>query len=202
MTGVSFLGQLCGSNSTSFCTPVGNAYLCCVVHRIDKYDSENYQQSLAAINTGRAFHQSVAIKTSRDWAGSMGSIRSVIGANKSKIFVDAGCYEAAFSWKLADEWAWHVQGLLTRVRDNNRHVQEAACSALATLEEAAGRELLPRLPAILRTVAAALAMYGRKNLRILYDAISTLADAVGSALAEVSSNSAQTLLRTHSGHVL
>ncbi len=85
----------------------------------------------------------------------------------------------------ADDLAWHVQGLLTRVRDNNRHVQEAACSALATLEEAAGGELLPRLPAILRTVAAALAMYGRKNLRILYDAISTLADAVGSALAEV-----------------
>ena len=28
-------------------------------------------------------------------------------------------------------------------------------------------------------------VYGRKNLRILYDAISTLADAVGSALAEV-----------------
>ena len=78
-----------------------------------------------------------------------------------------------------------MQGLLTRVRDNNRHVQEAACSALATLEEVAGPELLPRLPAILRTVAAALAMYGRKNLRILYDAISTLADAVGNALAEV-----------------
>lgn len=78
-----------------------------------------------------------------------------------------------------------MQGLLTRVRDNNRHVQEAACSALATLEEVAGPELLPRLPAILKTVAAALAMYGRKNLRILYDAISTLADAVGNALAEV-----------------
>ena len=28
-------------------------------------------------------------------------------------------------------------------------------------------------------------VYGRKNLRILYDAISTLADTVGSALAEV-----------------
>ena len=28
-------------------------------------------------------------------------------------------------------------------------------------------------------------MYGRKNLRILYDAISTLCDAIGGALAEV-----------------
>ena len=51
-----------------------------------------------------------------------------------------------------------VQGLLTRVRDNNKHVQEAACSALATLEEAAGRELLEssRITAILKTFAAAL----------------------------------------------
>ena len=30
-------------------------------------------------------------------------------------------------------------------------------------------------------------MYGRKNLRILYDAISTLCDAIGGALAEVRS---------------
>ncbi len=52
-------------------------------------------------------------------------------------------------------WA---QGLLTRVRDANKHVQEAACSALATLEEAAGRELLEssRITAILKTLAAAL----------------------------------------------
>ena len=51
-----------------------------------------------------------------------------------------------------------MQGLLTRVRDNNKHVQEAACSALATLEEAAGRELLEssRITAILKTFAAAL----------------------------------------------
>ena len=38
-----------------------------------------------------------------------------------------------------------VQGLLARVLDYNKHVQEAACSALATLEEEAGLELLPRL---------------------------------------------------------
>lgn len=31
-------------------------------------------------------------------------------------------------------------------------------------------------------------MYGRKNLRILYDAISTLCDAVGGSLAEASSH--------------
>ena len=44
------------------------------------------------------------------------------------------------------------------MRDANKHVQEAACSALATLEEAAGRELLEssRITAILKTLAAAL----------------------------------------------
>ena len=77
-----------------------------------------------------------------------------------------------------------MQGLLERVCDGNTHVQEAACSALATLEEAAGPELRVHLPAILATLGAALAAYTRKNLRILYDAVSTLADAVGSALAE------------------
>lgn len=38
-----------------------------------------------------------------------------------------------------------MQGLLERVLDHNRHVQEAACSALATLAEEAGLDLTPRL---------------------------------------------------------
>jgi transportin-1 len=57
-----------------------------------------------------------------------------------------------------------AQGLLTRVGDGNRHVQEAACSALATLEESAGPELLPRLPAILKTLAAALQARMRERI--------------------------------------
>ena len=77
-----------------------------------------------------------------------------------------------------------MQGLLGRVRDHNRQVQEAACSALATLEEAAGGVLVPRLPAILDTLAGAVPVYSRRNLRLLYDSLSTLADAVGPALAE------------------
>jgi len=38
-----------------------------------------------------------------------------------------------------------LQGLLARVLDHNRHVQEAACSAFATLAEEAGLDLTPRL---------------------------------------------------------
>ena len=45
-----------------------------------------------------------------------------------------------------------------------------------------------------------LQMYGRKNLRILYDAISTLCDAIGGALAEVSLLQPTTI--TPPGHIL
>ena len=38
-----------------------------------------------------------------------------------------------------------MQGILRGVLDRNKHVQEAACSALATLEEAAGPHLEARL---------------------------------------------------------
>lgn len=40
------------------------------------------------------------------------------------------------------------QGLLGGVLDRNKHVQEAACSALATLEEAAGAALEGRLQVV------------------------------------------------------
>lgn len=84
--------------------------------------------------------------------------------------------------------AVHVmQGLLRHVLDTNKHVQEAACSALATLEEQFIPELLvPCLRVILETLAKACATYGRKNLRILYDAISTLAEMAGKELADPS----------------
>ena len=39
-----------------------------------------------------------------------------------------------------------VQGILRGVVDHNKHVQEAACSALATMEEEAGPQLDPWLP--------------------------------------------------------
>ena len=38
-----------------------------------------------------------------------------------------------------------VQGILERVLDHNKHVQEAACSALATIAEEGGPSLTPHL---------------------------------------------------------
>ncbi|XP_063238810.1 transportin-1 [Bacillus rossius redtenbacheri] len=69
--------------------------------------------------------------------------------------------------------------LLKRVLDGNKRVQEAACSAFATLEEEACTELVPYLGYILETLVFAFSKYQHKNLLILYDAIGTLADSVG-----------------------
>ena len=69
--------------------------------------------------------------------------------------------------------------LLKRILDSNKRVQEAACSAFATLEEEACTELVPYLGFILETLVFAFHKYQHKNLLILYDAIGTLADSVG-----------------------
>ncbi|TFK65620.1 transportin-PC [Pluteus cervinus] len=75
-----------------------------------------------------------------------------------------------------------MEGLLRMVLDNNKRVQEAGCSAFATLEEDAGPELAPYLDPVLRNLVFAFDKYQHKNMLILYDAIGTLADAVGRAL--------------------
>ncbi|XP_010910681.1 transportin-1 isoform X2 [Elaeis guineensis] len=75
-----------------------------------------------------------------------------------------------------------LMGLLRRILDTNKRVQEAACSAFATLEEEAAEELAPRLEIILQHLLCAFGKYQRRNLRIVYDAIGTLADAVGGEL--------------------
>ncbi|XP_074602885.1 transportin 1 isoform X1 [Brevipalpus obovatus] len=72
--------------------------------------------------------------------------------------------------------------LLKRILDANKRVQEAACSAFATLEEEACTELVPYLRFILETLVFAFNKYQHKNLLILYDAIGTLAESVGSHL--------------------
>lgn len=70
------------------------------------------------------------------------------------------------------------------VLDNNKRVQEAGCSAFATLEEDAGMELAPYLEPVLRNLVYAFDKYQHKNMLILYDAVGTLADAVGGALQD------------------
>ncbi|KAG1363579.1 putative Transportin-1 [Cocos nucifera] len=78
-----------------------------------------------------------------------------------------------------------LMGLLRRILDANKRVQEAACSAFATLEEEAAEELVPHLEVILQHLLCAYRKYQRRNLRIVYDAIGTLADAVGGELNQL-----------------
>ena len=72
--------------------------------------------------------------------------------------------------------------MLNRILDPNKRVQEAACSAFATLEEEACTELVPYLGDILQVLMTAFHRYQAKNLMMLYDAIGTLADSVGNHL--------------------
>lgn len=71
-----------------------------------------------------------------------------------------------------------MSGLLKCILDNNKRVQEAACSAFATLAEGACMELLPYLDQILSTLVQAFDKYQHKNLLNLYDAVGTLAESV------------------------
>ena len=76
-----------------------------------------------------------------------------------------------------------IGAVLKRLLDGNKRVQEAACSAVATLEEEAGARnqlTAARVDTILQHLLHAFNHYQRKNLRILYDALGTLADQVGS----------------------
>ncbi|KAG6335827.1 hypothetical protein ID866_3263 [Astraeus odoratus] len=79
-----------------------------------------------------------------------------------------------------------MEGLLRMVLDDNKRVQEAGCSAFATLEEDAGIELVPYLEPVLRNLVFAFQKYQHKNMLILYDAVGTLADSVGRALSNPS----------------
>eukprot|EP00922_Rhytidocystis_sp_ex-Travisia-forbesii_P028813 GHVS01042235.1.p1 GENE.GHVS01042235.1~~GHVS01042235.1.p1 ORF type:complete len:955 (+),score=190.28 GHVS01042235.1:129-2993(+) len=74
--------------------------------------------------------------------------------------------------------------ILKHVLDTNKRVQEAACSAFATLEEEARELLLDYLPDIVQTLTQAFKFYQAKNLLILYDAVGTLAESVQTALQD------------------
>lgn len=71
------------------------------------------------------------------------------------------CLLAVFlNWNLFQWcWLWLSFQLLKCVLDTNKRVQEAACSAFATLEEEACTELVPYLGYILETLVFAFNKY-------------------------------------------
>ncbi len=72
-----------------------------------------------------------------------------------------------------------LDALLRRVMDQCKMTQEAACSALSSLEEISGANLNPHVNEILHTLMQALGKYQMRSLIILYDTLGTLADSVG-----------------------
>ncbi|KAF2138133.1 uncharacterized protein K452DRAFT_329026 [Aplosporella prunicola CBS 121167] len=76
-----------------------------------------------------------------------------------------------------------MDGILKRMLDGNKRVQEAAASAFANLEEKANAQLTPYCSVIVRQFVECFARYKDRNMFILYDCVQTLAEHVGPALA-------------------
>ena len=76
-----------------------------------------------------------------------------------------------------------MDGILKRMLDNNKRVQEAAASAFANLEERANSQLKQYCDVIVRQFVQCFAKYKDRNMFILYDCVQTLAEHVGPALA-------------------
>lgn len=77
-----------------------------------------------------------------------------------------------------------MEGLLKRMLDQTKRVQEAAASAFASLEEKAGPVLTPYLEPILRQFAQCFSQYKDRNMFILYDCVQMLAAAVAHELTK------------------
>jgi transportin-1 len=75
-----------------------------------------------------------------------------------------------------------MEGILYRMLDKNKRVQESAASAFANLEERAAKELTPYCLPIIRQFVQCFERYKDKNMFILYDCVQTLAEHVGPPL--------------------
>ena len=76
-----------------------------------------------------------------------------------------------------------MDGILKRMLDRNKSVQEAAASAFSNLEDTAKKELTPYCKPIIQQFVRCFDIYKDRNMFILYDCVQTLAEHVGPALA-------------------
>jgi len=77
-----------------------------------------------------------------------------------------------------------MEGILLKMLDGNKRVQEAAASAFANLGEQSKDVLQPYVGAIVQQFVAAMHQYKDRNMVILYDCVRTLAEHVSEALAQ------------------
>lgn len=76
-----------------------------------------------------------------------------------------------------------MDGILRKMLDGNKKVQEAGASAFANLEEKAGKILEPYSGPIISQYVRCFAKYKDRNMYILYDCIQTLAEHIGPVMA-------------------
>ncbi|KAI0006925.1 armadillo-type protein [Xylariaceae sp. FL0662B] len=76
-----------------------------------------------------------------------------------------------------------MEGILTKMLDRNKKVQEAGASAFANLEEKAGKRLEPYSLPIIQQYVRCFKKYKDRNMYILYDCVQTLAEHIGPVLA-------------------
>ncbi|KAI9663217.1 MAG: hypothetical protein M1821_008265 [Bathelium mastoideum] len=77
-----------------------------------------------------------------------------------------------------------MDGILKRMLDGNKRVQEAAASAFASLEEKAQNQLVEYCQVIVQQFVQCFGKYKDRNMFILYDCVQTLAEHVGPTLAK------------------
>ncbi|KAK2821856.1 hypothetical protein FQN49_007606, partial [Arthroderma sp. PD_2] len=77
-----------------------------------------------------------------------------------------------------------MEGMLHRMLDNNKKVQEAAASGFRSLEEKSGPHIIPYCEPILRQFVLCFDKYKDRNLDVLYDCVQTLAEVTLSELAK------------------
>ena len=77
-----------------------------------------------------------------------------------------------------------MEGLLNRMLDHNKKVQQSAASAFAALEEKANAALAPYCSIILQRFVQCFDKYKDKNMYVLYDCVQTLAEHASPNLAQ------------------
>jgi HEAT repeat protein len=76
-----------------------------------------------------------------------------------------------------------MEGILSKMLDKNKKVQEAGASAFANLEEKSGKALEPYCGPIIQQFVRCFGKYKDRNIYILYDCVQTLAERIGPVLA-------------------
>ncbi|KAF3020984.1 hypothetical protein G7054_g1859 [Neopestalotiopsis clavispora] len=76
-----------------------------------------------------------------------------------------------------------MEGILMKMLDSNKKVQEAGASAFANLEDKAGKNIEPYSGPIIQQFVRCFAKYKDRNMYILYDCVQTLAEHIGPTLA-------------------